>query len=241
MSLQKIKIFPSEKNIKINLNIINELKEDFLIEKINLISKADFIKMSSVFVDLLNKKNNEGQSSNLNKFCNIFNLNQETEFILPIIFNCKNPYAGNLGSIEIFYSTKCLKEFNPFLLNKVTFNIPEYNIKLFDVDLSYSIPKSICNKEKFELRIKIRNQSEEAKRFMLLVDNTQYFIVNGRVKEKLILKKDQGVEKVFNLIPLNFGRLKLPAFKISEFPFESSNYDNKIYSIYYLPECVQIN
>ena len=53
MSLQKIKIFPTGKNIKLNLNIVNELKEDFVIDKINLLSKNNDLKMYS---NLLNIK-----------------------------------------------------------------------------------------------------------------------------------------------------------------------------------------
>lgn len=235
MSLQKIKILPTGKNIKLNLNIVNELKEDFYIEKINLISKNENLKISSIFVDLLNKKIQS------NKDLNIFEFKQQTEFIIPILFNSENPFAGNLGHIEMFYSTKSLKNFNEKLFNKIIFNIPEYNIKSFDVDLSYSLPKDIRNKEKFDFKIKIRNQGDEPKRFMLLIDNTQYFIISGRVKEKICLNSNQTVEKIFNLVPLNFGRLKLPAFKISEFPYESTSYDNKIYSIYYLPDNIHIN
>jgi hypothetical protein len=245
MSLQKIKILPTGKNIKLNLSITNELKEDFFIEKINLLSKYENLKITSIYVDLLNKRNEKENEKDLNSskpFCsNIFYFMQQTDFIIPIVFNSTNPYAGNLGEVEIFYSTKSLKDFNPFLFNKISLMIPVYNIKSFDVDLSYSLPKNIKNKEKFDFKITIKNQGDEPKRFMLLIDNTQYFIVSGRVKEKICLNSNQIVEKIINLIPLNFGRLKLPAFKISEFPYETTTYDNKIYSIYYLPDNIHIN
>jgi hypothetical protein len=251
MSLQKIKILPTGKNIKLNLNLINELKEDFFIEKINLLSKYENLKISSIFVDLLNKRNQKENEKNKNNILelnsnepvssNIFYFMQQTEFILPFVFNSSNPYSGNLGNIEILYSTRSLKDFNPLLFNKINFTIPEYNIKSFDVDLSYSLTKNIKNKEKFDFKIIIKNQGDEPKRLMLLIDNTQYFIISGRVKEKICLNINQILEKTFNLIPLNYGRLKLPAFKITEFPYESTSYDNKIYSIYYLPDNIHIN
>lgn len=243
--MQKIKILPTGKNIKLNLNITNELKEDFFIERLNLSSKHENLKLSSIFVDLLNKKikeQNESDNSNDNNpyFSNIFSFKQSTEFIIPILFNSSIPYSGHLGNVEMFYSTKSLKDFNPSLYNKINFNIPEYNIKTFDVDLSYSLP-DFLKKEKFDFKIQIKNQGDEPKRFLLLIDNTQYFIISGRVKEKICLNSNQIIEKIFNLIPLNYGRLKLPAFKISEFPYESTSYDNKIYSIYYLPDNIHIN
>lgn len=264
MSLQKIRIFPTGKQMKLNFNINNELKEDFEITKINLIRKIPEIRLESLLVSLLNSKHaKHHSSSNINsnsneynndnnsqiksnnsvlaKFSDVFSFKKSTEFLLPILFSCSMPYSGSLGTVEIFYTTKGLEEFNSNLYNKISFVIPEYNMKAFDIDLGYSIPKNIKNKENFDLKILIKNNSEEAKRIMLLIDNTQYFIINGRVKERIILNSKENLEKSFNLIPLNFGKLKLPAFKIMEFPYESNNFENKIYSIYYLPDNVHIN
>jgi len=244
MSLQKIKIFPTNKKMKINLNITNEIKEDFKIRKINLISKIPEITLKSLLPDLFsfNKDlNNNLTNSNQKNFLELFNFKKFTEYSIPMSFICSQPYSGSLGNIEIFFSTSGLEDFNLDLENRVSFNIPEYNLKNFDIDLGYSIPKEIKSKEQFELNIYIKNRSEENKRLLLLIDSTQYFIVNGRVKERIMLGEKENIEKKFNLSPLNFGKLKLPAFKIMEFPYESNNYENKIYSIYYLPDNIHIN
>lgn len=250
MSLQKIKIFPANKHIKLNLNITNEIKEDFKITKMNLLSKTQAVKLESFLINLLEKlnsynKNNENNKENKNskiKFSEIFNINKSTEFTIPIGFICSSPYSGSLGQIEISYTNAGLEAFSAQKLeNKMTLVIPEYNIKNFDVDLSFEIPKEIKSKENFCFDIHINNMSEEPKRLLLLIESTQYFVINGRVKERIVLGSKQNLVKNFNLTPLNFGKLKLPAFKIMEFPYESNNYENKIYSIYYLPDNIHIN
>ncbi len=243
MSLQKIKIFPTNKNIKLDLNIINEIKEDFTITKIKINNKIRDIKLTSFLVNLLKSSISEISSKIVkdDRSSQVFQLKRSTEFSIPMTFICSQPYSGSLGNVEIFYKTFGLSEFNDKLENKIIFNIPEYNMKNFDIDLSYSIPKDIKNKENFHFKIFVNNRSDESKRLLLLIDNSQYFIINGRVKERILINDKQNIERSFNLTPLNFGKLKLPAFKVMEFPFESNNYDNKIYSIYYLPENIHIN
>ena len=246
MSLQKIKIFPANKNIKLNLNIANEIKEDFKITKINLLSKTQEVKLETFLINLLEKanSNNENNKNNNPKinFSEIFHIKKSTEYTIPIKFICSAPYSGSLGQIEISYTTAGLEDFSAKKLeNKLTLVIPEYNIKNFDVDLSFEIPKEIKSKENFDFQIHINNSSEEAKKLLLLIESTQYFVINGRVKERIALGSKQNLVKSFNLTPLNFGKLKLPAFKIMEYPFESNNYENKIYSIYYLPDNIHIN
>ena len=221
-----------QKKMKLNLNIVNEQDEDFIIKNIILISKIPDISLETI----LNPKN--FKSSN---FKNIFDFKKSTEFLIPINLICNSSYSGSLGQIEIYYKTKGLEDFNENLYNKINFNLPDYNFKGFDIELVYSIPKNIKMKENFDFNIFIKNKTQGFKRLMLLIDNTQYFIINGRVKERIVLKGNEDVVKVFNLIPLNFGKLKLPAFKIMEYPYDSSNYDNKNYSIYYFPDSIHIN
>jgi hypothetical protein len=253
MSLQKIKIFPANKHIKLNLNITNEIKEDLKITKMNLLNKIPELKLESVLINLLEKanSNNENKENNQNKnsslisklnFSEIFNLKKSTEFTIPIEFTCSAPYSGTLGQIEIFYTTASLEEFSGKKLeNKLILNIPDYNIKNFEVDLSFEIPKEIKSKQNFDFDIHINNRSDESKRLLLLIESTQYFVINGRVKERMQLGSKQSLVKSFSLTPLNFAKLKLPAFKVMEYPYESNNYENKIYSIYYLPDNIHIN
>lgn len=243
MSLQKIKIFPANKQIKLNLNIANEIKENFKITKIDLLSKIPEIKLESFLINLLNKANlSNCENNKKSKFSEIFNIKKSTEFTIPISFICSAPYSGCLGQIEIYYTTAGLEDFSAKKLeNKLTLNIPEYNIKNFEIDLSFGIPKEIKSKHNFEFDIHINNRSEESKRLLLLIESTQYFVINGRVKERILLTSKENLVKSFNLTPLNYGKLKLPAFKIMEYPLESNNYDNKIYSIYYLPDNIHIN
>jgi len=254
MSLQKIKIFPANKSLKLNLNIANDIKEDFKITQIKLLSKSQEVKLESLLISLLSKaKSNSSCSENNNynnshrdknskiNFSEIFQIKKSSEYTIPIGVICHTPYSGSLGHIEISYTTAGLEDFSGNKLeNKLTLAIPEYNIKNFDVDLSFEIPKDLKSKENFDFDIQIINRSEEAKRLLLLIESTQYFVINGRVKERIVLGSKQNLVKSFKLTPLNFGKLKLPAFKIMEYPYESNNYDNKIYSIYYLPDNIHI-
>ena len=58
--------------------------------------------------------------------------------------------------------------------------------------------------------------------------NKQYYIIQGN--EKMILE--------FKLIPTQIGNVKLPAFKVTEFPLNKQN--DKLHSLYYFPNYISI-
>ena len=233
MSLQKLKVFPLNKSIKLNVILTNNLEEDIIITKIKTDPKTDNIKMNSNF-ELLLPLNNPHDNYNL---CTVIH---GTEFVIPLNLICIKELSSNIGELIIYWKDKGLNLYDDTQFNCITLSLPDLNVKLFDVVLKYDIPRSVSNKNEFELKIIISNQTEEYKRIVFLTDTSINFVISGFVKKKILISPLEEKYIVLNLMPLAYGKLKLPPFKIMEYPLGNNSYDNKIYSIYNNPDSIQI-
>ena len=224
MSIQKMKVYSVGKLIKLNMILINNMKFNLIINKIEVMSATDFIILDSLF-------NNEIEE--------VVNVRENTEYILPIIIFVDEEYSGVLGKIKIYWKDKGLVEYNNDITNISEFTLPDINVKKYDIELNYEIEKILNNKSPCKFKINLINKSKEFRKILFLIDNSPYFVVSGQVKKKILFYPDEEKELIFTIIPLSYGKLKLPPFKIMEFPL-LGNYENKIYSIYYLTENILI-
>jgi hypothetical protein len=231
MSIQKQKLYPINRQIKINMILNNSLNFDLLMKNIHLTSATEEIEMSSNFINLYDHIQDS----------DVCTLMKGSEFIIPITLKCKNQISGNIGKASLVWTDQGLSEYNTTLSNHFEIILPHLDCKKFDVNLEYKIPTSIQNKDSVIFKVILTNMSEEFKKVVFLVDNSSHFVSSGVFKKKFVLYPDDSKEIEVALLPLSYGKLKLPPFKIMEFPLASNSYDNKICSIYYLSEYLQVN
>jgi hypothetical protein len=219
MTIQKMKIYPVGKQIKVNLIFTNNLKTDIKIDKINILTSNNNINMNCLFIDV----------------DEILHVEPGTEYIIPILVTINSEYSGILGSLQLFWKDKGLSEFDPTLSNMTEFILPDIDTKKYEITMKYEMENIVADKSSVAFKVNIRNNSQEFRKILFLIDNSPNFVIAGNVKKKLLLYPEEDKEIIFDMIPLSFGKLKLPPFKIMEFPLVGG-YENKIYSIYYLPD-----
>ncbi len=231
MSLHKQKVYPITNPIKLNLTLTNNLDFDGKIENISITPTNPNIQITSSLQGVLNSL------PDIN-----FIINKKSEFVIPLKVLFREQYSGFIGKILIEWSDSRLKTFTTELNNNTIISLPEIHAKEFEVNLNYSIPKAPHTKEEIFFDIYIKNNSEDFKKILFLVDTSTNFVCSGSVKKKLVLYPSESKLMRLPLVPIYYGKLKLPPFKIMEFPLMgNSNYENKIYSIYYIPESISIS
>jgi hypothetical protein len=259
MSITKQKIFPIQKNIKMNFTLTNNLDNELRIcditvkkplqefkdtttlnrETSNSIEANDSIRIESPLEKILKSSNDILNNS--------FIIKTNTEYNIPFTIYCQKEFSGNLGLVVVSYRDKGLESFDETfeLCSTIELVFPNLSSKIFDVSLSCNTNTS--NKNLNEMRrisphseipfnITLKNNSSEFKRLVFMVDTSNNYLTSGQVKKKLLLYPLEEKELNLSLIPVTFNKLKPPPFKIMEFPLANTSYENKIYSIYYLPD-----
>lgn len=230
MSLQQHKIYCVDKQIKLNLSLINNLEYEFeLMDVIVNKHNSNDLELETYIKKVLSANKDIS-----------FKIQKQSEFVIPFVAKSTEPFSGALGHCKILWRDNKLKLFDESLYNETEVSLPEINIKNYDVALSYSIPQTITQESVTTFKILINNTTEEFKRIVFLIDNSNNFVTSGFVKKKILLYPNEVKELVLNLIPISYGRLKLPLFKIMEYPLPSTNYENKIYSVYYVPDSISL-
>lgn len=230
MSLHMQKIYSIDKLIKLNMIILNNLDYECELKEIQTFSQTDLIHLDSPLSNVL------AAIPDVN-----FIIQKGCEFLIPFSFKTNNQYSGCLGKFKIIWRDEGLKSFDNSIFNTTELILPDVNIKNFDVALDYKVPQSISTKQEIELKINVINNTNEFKKLVFLIDTSANYVTSGQVKKKLLLYPNEIKELILPLIPIYYGRLKLPLFKIMEFPLASTNYENKIYSVYMVPEFVLVN
>ena len=259
MSITKQKIFPIQKNIKMNFTLMNNLDDqlricDIMVKKSSqeiteisrLISESsdsilanDLIRIDTPLEKIL--KNSR------DKMNDYFTIKTNTEFNIPFTIYCQKEFSGNLGSLVVSYRDKGLDSFDETfeLCNTIELVFPNISSKIFDVSLSCNTNISYKNlnenrkispNSEIPFNITLKNFSHEFKRLVFMVDTSNNYLTSGQVKKKLLLYPLEERELNLYLIPVTFNKLKPPPFKIMEFPLANTTYENKVYSIYYLPD-----
>lgn len=232
MSLTKQKVFPINLPIKINTILINNLEFDGDVRDIKLKSSNSNIEIDSPMKNIL--------QSNINGLN--FIIQRGSDFVIPFYFKSIGEYSGSLGKFTLLWKAG-LDSFDHenIIHNETEINFPDVHVKRFDVGLEYDIPRTIHFSQEMAMQIFIKNNTEEFKRILFLIDTSTNFVTSGSVKKKLLLCPGESKTLTLPLIPIFYGKLKLPPFKIMEFPLASNSYDNKIYSVYYIPDAVNVN
>lgn len=232
MSIQKQRVYPVNREIKMNMVLTNNLKFDCELQNLEISPKNENIEIKSPIKNIISLNQS---------FRNIFEIKKGTEFTIPLILQIKTQYSGLLGLLNLFWTDHGLSSYDSSINNPYELVLPEIDVKKFEIILDYEIPKTLNCKKEIQFKILIHNLSEEFKKIVFLIDNSPNFTTSGNVKKKLVIYPDETKDITLSIIPLSYGRLKLPPFKIMEFPLASTSYENKIYSIYYLPDHIQVN
>jgi hypothetical protein len=120
--------------------------------------------------------------------------------------------------------------------------LPDIEIRSNDIEISYEVSDSSV-KQARDLRVFLKNNSKEFKKVTFIVDNSPNFVITGSVKKKVLIYPNERKELSFCIIPLYYGNLKLPPFKVIE---ESINYNsNQTESdkkqIYLIPDLMSVS
>jgi hypothetical protein len=247
MSIQKQKVFPIQKNIKMNFTLGNNLDTELQICQINIKNNSPNMKegensttqvlsIESPLDKILQSINHIEDGVNRNNYS--FTIRPLSEFNIPFSIFCNKEFSGSLGSVVISYRDKGLETFDDSfkLFNQTELIFPNLFSKIFDITLSCIAPSKIQYRSEIPFNITLKNNSDEFRRIVFMIDTSMNYLTSGQVKKKLILYPKENKEVNLSLIPLTFSCNKLPPFKIMEFPLANNTYENKIYSIYYLPD-----
>ena len=220
------KVFCVDTLINLNTNISNNLEFDFNLHKINLEPRDNSVQIECPLNSVISRG---------------FSIRKDSDFLIPFKIKVNSGFSNCLGKFNLLWQDETIKSFDPNLFNKFEFSLPDLHVKPFDISLSYEIPKSICDKTETQMKILIKNISDEYKRLVFLIDTSSQFVMSGSVNKKLLLSPAELKTLTLAMIPANFGKLKLPLFKVMVYPLASTNYENKIYSIYKIPEFLQVS
>jgi hypothetical protein len=226
MSFQMQKVYCVDSLINLNSLISNCLDFECELNKITIEPKEDSIQINSPLTTHLSHG---------------FKILKDSEFLIPFKFQISTGYSNSLGKFCIFWQDEKLKLFDVNLFNKYEFNFPDVNVKTFELSLDYDIPRVLTEKNETPLKIFIKNKTDEYKRVIFLIDTCSQLAMSGNVNKKLLLHPKETKSITLPLIPICYGKLKLPIFKVMEYPMASTNFENKIYSIYKIPEFLQVS
>lgn len=230
MSIVKQKLYSNNTQIKLNAIITNNLPISPKLKEVFLKENNENINLETISNELLTNKAMD----------NIGIIEKKSEYIIPITlkFNNNINYSGRIGEITLKWTDSELTKFSDKLFNSSVFSLSDIDSKQFDIQFNCEYIKSVKNKEIIPFKINLTNNTDDFKKIVFLIDNSSNFIISGPLKKKLLFYPLENKTIILKLIPLSFGKLKVPPFKIMEFPVSSVGYDNKIYSIYYLSESI---
>lgn len=232
---QNQNMFPTQKDIKFKLKLENKIDTNIQIKKMEIISPNQDIKIISQFSKLIE---NHNLPDILNE--NLSVLRNNSEINIPFTLNSSKNFIGIVGKVIFHWIDK--RNNNDNLVNVFEIILPDIEIKRNDIEISYTTSDIITGKNTIDLVVKIRNNSKEFKRITFIIDNSFNFMITGPVKKKVLIYPNDFKELAFSLIPLYYGSLKLPPFKVIEDIINpSSNIsegDKK--SIYFVPDMINI-
>ena len=193
-------------------------------------------------------KENEEKNNYENEY--LITILKSSDYCIPFNIIFLKEFQGNFGNFNIKWTSKLLNNFikkNKInIYNENIFKLPFTYIKDFDLEINYN--NNILNTNLVDYNIYIKNNSNKVKKILFLMENNNdiHFYKNGRNKRNLILKPFEKTNLNFNLFAKYKGSLKLPSFKIFDLFIFKSNYDKKephdekLYSIYYIPNNIDV-
>ena len=253
MSISGKQAFPIKKNIKYNLILTNNLDDDFILKEAKACLNNELnnvINIDNSYIDSLLELNKENEEKNNYENEYLITILKYSDYCIPFNINFLKEFQGNFGNFNIKWTSKLLNNFikkNKInIYNENIFKFPFTYIKDFDLEINYN--NNILNTNLVDYNIYIKNNSNKVKKILFLMENNNdiHFYKNGRNKKNLILKPFEKTNLNFNLYAKYKGSLKLPSFKIFDLFIFKSNYDKKephdekLYSIYYIPNNIDV-
>ena len=253
MSISGKQAFPIKKNIKYNLILTNNLDDDFILKEAKACLNNELnnvINIDNSYIDSLLELNKENEEKNNYDNEYLITILKSSDYCIPFNINFLKEFQGNFGNFNIKWTSKLLNNFikkNKInIYNENIFKFPFTYIKDFDLEINYN--NNILNTNLVDYNIYIKNNSNKVKKILFLMENNNdiHFYKNGRNKRNLILKPFEKTNLNFNLFAKYKGSLKLPSFKIFDLFIFKSNYDKKephdekLYSIYYIPNNIDV-
>ena len=253
MSISGKQAFPIKKNIKYNLILTNNLDDDFILKEAKICLNNELnnvINIDNSYIDSLLELNKENEEKNNYENEYLITILKSSDYCIPFNIIFLKEFQGNFGNFNIKWTSKLLNNFikkNKInIYNENIFKLPFTYIKDFDLEINYN--NNILNTNLVDYNIYIKNNSNKVKKILFLMENNNdiQFYKNGRNRRNLILKPFEKTNLNFNLYAKNKGSLKLPSFKIFDLFIMKTNFDKKepheekLYSIYYLPNNINV-
>ena len=235
------KQYPSGKNIKLELLIDNKLDSKVIIKDIKKEFKDKFKDNINTKLTLLNLLHMEDLDNEIKE--SLFTIMKSSQHSIPIdcvfLNECEEESIGDLNLIWISEKLKeFCKQYNYMIYNEYKFPFPnDIIIKKFDLDLNcdYSITNNIIL-----LKINIINRNNLPKRLQFNFGKSENFYLTGINKKFYLIQGNEQLDLEFQLIPIEIGYIKLPPFKVIEYPYNSNKLADKLYSLYYFPNYITI-
>ena len=237
------KEYPSGKNIKLELLIDNKLDSKVIIKDIKEEFVDKFKDNININLTLLNLLHMEDLDNEIKE--SLFSIMKSSEHSIPIdcvfLNECQEESIGNLNLIWISEKIEeFCNQYNYMLYNEYKFPFPDdIIIKNFDLDLNCDY--SITNNNIILLKINIINRNNLPKRLHFNIDKSENFYLSGINKKFYLIQGNQQLDLEFQLIPTEIGYIKLPPFKVIEYPYNSNKQSDRLHSLYYFPNYITID
>jgi hypothetical protein len=214
----------------LNTTLINKHNFDIYIRSIDFKPHLEGIKLESNVKTLVDLQINDN---------NLLKISPFSSFSLPV--NIKSSIqTNNIGSIVIQWDDTSLKNFDHSIVNSIEIQLPEISIDDLGFDLKITTISQIKIGDFFDMGIRVINTKEEFRKFVLLVDTSHTFIINGPIKKRFIIKPKEELTIPLFLVGSKLGHQRLPLFKVMEYEYNTAHFDNKLHSIYYFSDYIQI-
>lgn len=260
------KYFLFDTPTKFVFTIENKTNQVMSISEIGLMTRSQRVSFQSNVSNVVNKKNKlflefDDEIIVNSKIVCLRKLEKDNRDAKDMIMTDINEdndkeFTESLGFIKIYWREPELDRFImknidiceslDSINNESEVHISNVLFKNFDFQLSLQIEKSLFFNRPNKVLFVIKNITSDLKRVHLLVDNTNpSLLISGPKKRKFIVFPYQNYEVEYFFIPILYGSIRLPVFKVTSFSYKYDEknvlFENKEYSTYYNPEsCMSV-
>jgi len=233
------KCYPTNKLLNIKVHLVNNLNTIIEFQNFKLNPENENISLESPIQYLINLEQASDNTLGL-----ISQFHPDSDYTFNINCICKEGFSGSLGIIQIDWTNDSIKQYKDYnIFNSAIIQIEKIEIKPFDITMEYKSPECFKGKSPKEYEIFVKNHSTNFKKLVFMIDSTvtgSHFVISGNVNKKLVVYPNEQKSVKVQLLPLYYGKLKLPSFKFMEYPFNSEKWENKKMSVYTYPDYVLV-
>ncbi len=233
------KSYSTNKTLNIKIQLTNNLQTPVKLEEVLLEPEnPEIITLESPIQDVIQveKLNNEVSS--------IFLFQPDSEYLFNVTAISKDTFSGTLGNIKIAWTDDSIQQYRDYnIMNFSVVKIDRIELKHFEISLDYKSPGTFHGKIPKEYKVHVKNNTNNFKKLIFVVDTTNtssHFAISGNINSKFTLYPSATKVLKVNLLPLVYGKIKLPSFKFMEYPFNSEKWENKKMSVYTFPDYVLV-